>query len=239
VSATEPPSAAPTPTGAALWLLVALPYVVQLLAAGLGVIVVVQLGLMERGGGLFGVPQALLAIGSYVVFGVATWLVARRLGRPLDILAAVRTPLGPALAWSALALVAAFVAAAALEPLFGGAQSQRDAIGSVPGGLPGGVAIGLAAIAAIPGAAITEELYFRGLLLGALDRRLGTAAAIVGSAGAFGLAHFQPAAFPTLAVLGVILAVLRLRTASTLPCIAVHMANNAIALTAVIVMASA
>jgi membrane protease YdiL (CAAX protease family) len=91
------------------------------------------------------------------------------------------------------------------------------------------IAIAISAVTVIIGAALTEELYFRGLLYGQLAARYGAAAAIAGSAGIFGLAHFQPDAFPTLFALGLILAFLRLRTASFWPGFALHAINNAAA----------
>ncbi|MGA0122803.1 MAG: type II CAAX prenyl endopeptidase Rce1 family protein, partial [Gaiellales bacterium] len=54
-------------------------------------------------------------------------------------------------------------------------------------------------------------------------------AAVIVSAGAFGLVHFQPDAFPTLFALGLILGLLRLRTRSIWPPIVLHAANNGLA----------
>ena len=79
------------------------------------------------------------------------------------------------------------------------------------------------------GAALTEELYFRGLIYGRLDARFGVASAVVGSAGLFGLAHFQPNAFPTLFALGLILGLVRMRSSSVWPGVGIHAANNVFA----------
>jgi membrane protease YdiL (CAAX protease family) len=81
----------------------------------------------------------------------------------------------------------------------------------------------------VGGAALTEELYFRGLLYGRLDARFGVASAVVGSAGLFGLVHFQPDAFPTLLALGLILGLVRMRSSSVWPGVGIHAANNVIA----------
>ena len=59
----------------------------------------------------------------------------------------------------------------------------------------------------VGGAPFVEEIFFRGLLLGAL-RRLGTAVAVIVSAAAFALVHMQPLAIPALTVLGIVLALM-------------------------------
>jgi membrane protease YdiL (CAAX protease family) len=57
------------------------------------------------------------------------------------------------------------------------------------------------------GAPIVEELFFRGLVLRALERRFGETLAIVGSALLFGLAHPQPLPAKALALVMISLAV--------------------------------
>lgn len=225
--------------GPSKWLLLALPFVAQLGFVGLGAAALQRVTDRRKGAmDFYDLPQALLIFASYVVFGVATLLVARRLGPPCRVLAVNRTPLVHALGLSALALIIGIAAAAALEPIFHGAASQKVELGVFPGTPAATVAIIISFVTVIGGAAITEELYFRGLLLGAIDGRLGAAAAITASAGVFGLVHFQPAAFPTLFALGLVLGVLRVRTRSVWPGIGVHAANNGLALTAVLLAAS-
>jgi membrane protease YdiL (CAAX protease family) len=84
------------------------------------------------------------------------------------------------------------------------------------------------------GAPVVEELFFRGLLFRSLERRLGTGGGVVGSGVLFGLAHPQslPAnglilAMICLAALGVVLAVLAVRTGRLGACIVAHAAFNA------------
>ena len=83
------------------------------------------------------------------------------------------------------------------------------------------------------GAPIVEELFFRGLLLRSLQRRLGNAPAVVLSAVAFGIAHGS--ALPldavvlvmlSLTVFGAVLAVLALRTGRLGPSIVAHSVFN-------------
>lgn len=217
------------PQGALLWFLVALPIVLQLAITALGIAVVGALIDLPERMAFYSLPQAAVVLGAYVVFGAATLLVARRIGPVREVLAVRRTPLLPGLGLAALGLVAGLAIAAILEPIFHGAESQNLDPGPFPGTTAAAVAAVLSAISVVIGASVTEELYFRGLLYGRLDLRFARAAAVVGSAGAFGLAHFQPDAFPTLFALGLILGLLRMRTGSIWPAVGLHAANNGIA----------
>ncbi|MGI8984583.1 MAG: CPBP family intramembrane glutamic endopeptidase [Acidimicrobiales bacterium] len=83
------------------------------------------------------------------------------------------------------------------------------------------------------GAPIVEELFFRGLLLRSLQRRVPDWAAVTGSAVAFGIAHGSalPAdavilVMVSLTIFGAILAVLAIRTGRLGPSIVTHAAFN-------------
>ncbi len=217
------------PSGALLWLLVALPIVLQLAITSLGIALVDAFAELPAQMAFYSLPQAAVVLGAYVVFGGATLLVARRIGPLREILAVRRTPLGPALGLAALGLVAGLAIAALLEPIFHGAESQNLDPGPFPATTTAAVAAVCSAVSVVIGASVTEELYFRGLLYGRLDVRFARAAAVVGSAGAFGLLHFQPDAFPTLFALGLILGLLRMRTGSIWPSVGLHAANNGLA----------
>ncbi len=221
--------ARPPLRGPALWALVALPIVLQLVVTTVGIAVVGSLIDLPPRMAFFNLPQQSVVVVAYVVFGFATLLVARRLGSPGDLLALRRTPIGPAIALTALGLVAGLAIAALLEPIFHGAASQNLDPGPFPGTATALAAAALASLSVVVGASVTEELYFRGLLYGQLVARFARAAAVIGSAGAFGLVHFQPDAFPTLFALGLILGLLRLRTRSIWPPIVLHAANNGLA----------
>jgi membrane protease YdiL (CAAX protease family) len=82
------------------------------------------------------------------------------------------------------------------------------------------------AVIAIP--AVTEELLFRGLLLPGLARRYGAAAGLALSSVLFGLVHAVPVAIVYAAIAGAVLGLVRMRTRSVLPCIAMHGAFNAV-----------
>lgn len=82
------------------------------------------------------------------------------------------------------------------------------------------------AVVAIP--AVSEELFFRGLLQPALTRRYGVGVGVGVSALLFGLVHGVPAGIVVAFVAGLLLGLVRLRTGSVLPCVALHGAFNAV-----------
>lgn len=83
-------------------------------------------------------------------------------------------------------------------------------------------------------APLVEELIFRGVLLSGLMRRMKTGWAVAISALVFGCVHlpdfkFAWYAIPTLVLLGVVLAWLRLHSRSLWPAVTAHAANNLVA----------
>lgn len=221
--------------GLSLWLLLALPLVVQFGFVALAASLASRVVEMPTGAtSFYNLPQASILFVAYLVFGGAIWLVARRVGSPRATLAIRRTPLSRAVALGVIALVVGVGVSAALDQIFHGSASQKIELGPFPGTPASLIAIVLSAITIIGAAALTEELYFRGLLYGQLDRRWGLASAVVGSAGLFGLAHFEPNAFPSLFALGLVLGLLRMRTNSFWPGVGVHAANNLLAFVALL-----
>ena len=77
------------------------------------------------------------------------------------------------------------------------------------------------------GSPLFEELFFRGLLLRTLMKRVGPPLAIVITGLLFALAHFEAVQFAGLAVFGIVLGVLAWRTQRLAASIAAHMAFNA------------
>lgn len=78
------------------------------------------------------------------------------------------------------------------------------------------------------GAPLVEELFFRGLFLRALQKRgLPDWAAVVMSAAVFGAVHFQLLQFVGLFAIGLVLAVMAVRTGRLGMSIATHMGFNA------------
>lgn len=97
--------------------------------------------------------------------------------------------------------------------------------------------IALAALVVI-GAPLVEEIFFRGVLMGAL-RRLGTAVAVLVSSVAFAFVHFgQLLAMPAFVVLGVVLGLLTLGRKRLGPAIVTHATFNAITMAVLLAPAS-
>jgi membrane protease YdiL (CAAX protease family) len=88
------------------------------------------------------------------------------------------------------------------------------------------------AIAVAVMAPVIEELFFRGLVLRSLERRFGTAWAVVGSSVAFGGAHLQLVQLPALIAVGLVFGILRVRSGRLGPGIVAHAAFNAVAVVA-------
>ncbi len=95
---------------------------------------------------------------------------------------------------------------------------QIDSLGSA-------IAVPLAVVA-IP--AVSEELLFRGLLLPGLAKRYGQGTGLALSSLLFGAMHVVPIAVVYASVAGLLLGLVRLRTRSVLPSIAMHGAFNAV-----------
>lgn len=95
----------------------------------------------------------------------------------------------------------------------------------------GAVMVGLVVVA-VP---LVEELVFRGVLLDALRERVGAVGAVLVTAGLFGLMHVEPSIVVATTLLGGVLGVLRLRSDSIWPPVALHAANNGLAVVAILV----
>jgi membrane protease YdiL (CAAX protease family) len=156
-------------------------------------------------------------------------------------------PPGFGFAMPAAAYCIAAVALGLVVPLIGGKLTELLAHGhAVPqdvkqlgGGASTGFRIALTLVVASVGP-LVEELLFRGVLLSALLRRLRTGWAVLASAVLFALVHLPDLrwlwyALPNLALLGVVLAWLRLRSGSLWPAVLAHAINNLLAMLALFV----
>jgi len=99
----------------------------------------------------------------------------------------------------------------------------------------------LLAVMTVLGAPIVEEWLFRGVVFRALDAglgarwgRRGTAAAVGLSALIFALAHAEWLQLPGLFFLGVVLAVVVLRSQRLVPAVATHVGFNALTMTSLV-----
>ncbi len=78
--------------------------------------------------------------------------------------------------------------------------------------------------------AICEEILFRGLIYGSLERKIGVKKAIIISGLLFGAFHLYPAKMLTTGILGMFFAFVVYKTGSIYPAILIHFLNNALAL---------
>lgn len=79
-------------------------------------------------------------------------------------------------------------------------------------------------------APIAEELFFRGMLYPVLRRRWSSQVAIVVNGLLFALIHFIPILIPGLFLVGIVLAWVRERSGSLIPCMLVHALQNTVVL---------
>lgn len=100
----------------------------------------------------------------------------------------------------------------------------------------GGWGLPVLAVAVVVVAPVVEEVFFRGLLLGAFRDRWGVPVAIAASSVVFGVTHFQPLQFPGLTLAGLVFAVLAVRAGRLGPAIWAHAGFNAA--TVVVLVAS-
>lgn len=78
-------------------------------------------------------------------------------------------------------------------------------------------------------APLTEELFYRGMLLRGFVPRYGIARAMVFSSALFALVHVYPVRIPGAMLIGLLLAWLAVRTASIWPGVFAHLLNNGLA----------
>lgn len=141
--------------------------------------------------------------------------------------------LWPTVGWAALALVAYYIFQAVWISLLN-LQNETDEITNKLKDDPTTATVALIAVFAVVIAPIVEETFFRGYVFTALRTSIPTGWAAVITGVIFGAVHGfgSPIGFlPPLAVLGVVLCLVYWKTGSLLPCIALHLTNNAIALT--------
>lgn len=75
-------------------------------------------------------------------------------------------------------------------------------------------------------APVVEEIFYRGLVQGAMQRRLGLWPGLLLTSLAFGAAHLQPLQFPALALAGLAFGLLAKRSGRLGPAITAHVAFN-------------
>jgi membrane protease YdiL (CAAX protease family) len=179
------------------------------------------------------------AVGGAIQYAVILGIVLV-IARGLDLreVFALRRP--PSLAVAAGLIVAALVTVWVVSYAIGTVLDAGKDQGLVPDHWEprhaGAFAANFVVVALV--APVVEELTFRGFGVSGLAAILGPAWAIVGVGIAFGVWHGLVIAFPVLAILGAILAVLRVRTASVYPSMVAHAIFNGVALVAAVTIGS-
>jgi membrane protease YdiL (CAAX protease family) len=137
------------------------------------------------------------------------------------------------LGWCALAPLALLVALPIdygyhhlLRSFFGVHREIGDSLVEPFASAGYGLGIQLFSIAIMPG--VWEELAFRGLIMGQLQRSVGAREAIVLSSLLFGIIHLAWFSLPYLVGIGLILALLRQRSGSLVPGMMLHAAHNGV-----------
>jgi sodium transport system permease protein len=105
-----------------------------------------------------------------------------------------------------------------------GAEKIEELINGLLAGY--GMTVTVMLVGVLPG--ICEEIFFRGSMVAGLQRGIGPIGAICVSAFLFAASHGSPDRFLPQCVLGVLLAVLVLRSGSILPGMLVHALHNAV-----------
>ena len=93
-----------------------------------------------------------------------------------------------------------------------------------------GIGVPLLIVMVVVAAPLVEELVYRGLLQGALVRRIGRLSGLVVAAAFFALIHFRPVEYPGLFVAGLVFGACALVAGRLGPAIAAHIGFNAIGL---------
>jgi uncharacterized protein len=183
--------------------------------------------------------SATLAI--YLAFGAGIAVALRRLRAPLAFLG-LRWPTLRDVSLTILLLIPWYLGiifvSAASALIFNGGRVVPSNSRLIFVQRPGGIGLLLLALLVTAVAApICEEVFFRGMLFRLLRTRVPLWAAVLLSAMAFGLAHASPAVsaalLPTFMYMGIVLAVVYVRTGWLTNNILLHAASNAIATLAV------
>jgi hypothetical protein len=90
-----------------------------------------------------------------------------------------------------------------------------------------GSGIAVLVVSVVFGAPFVEELFFRGLMYGALDRRWNALVAVVGASATWAVLHLEPVQFAGLFLFGLVLGELVRRTGRLGPSMWTHVGFNA------------
>jgi len=177
-----------------------------------------------------------IAIGSYALMLVPALAMARAARRHgVSFWQAVglrRFRVGQTLGLTVLVVLGGFVGTAAYATIAGamGVAVQGNAADLAKGFGAGPLEIVIAFVLVGVVAPFVEEVTFRGIVFPSLKSAWGTVPAVLLSGGIFGVVHLQPTIAVPLALIGVVLALVFLRTRSLWSAIVAHCAFNTVSL---------
>jgi hypothetical protein len=117
-----------------------------------------------------------------------------------------------------------------------GDQDVEEAARSLVGRADGSLDVGALILITVVGAPIIEEVFFRGLLQGALTDQFKRIAAVTVAATIFAATHLQALQFPALLLVGLVHGLLVVRTQRIAPAIWSHVAFNAVTVYALLTL---
>jgi len=171
------------------------------------------------------------AVGSIVIYLILLGIVVYGIGGGLqraEFFALRRPGSWPrALGWIAGGYLAIFVGAGLLLVALDAGDEQGLTSDEWDSSRAGAYAANFLAVAVV--GPVVEELVYRGAGMSLLSR-FGAPVAVIATSLAFGLGHGLLLALPALVVFGLVTAVVRLRTDSVYPCMAIHCLFNATSL---------
>jgi membrane protease YdiL (CAAX protease family) len=173
---------------------------------------------------------ALTIVQDALLVGAAVWAVRRVLRRVTPAMFGLRpAAVGSALGWTAAIYGGFWFASAVLLAIFG-APPDQEIVRDLKETEALGILFGFAVLTCVV-APLAEELFFRGFMFSALAARIGVWASALVTGTVFGLIHLSGSPLLgvlVLSVFGVGLCLLYWKTASLLPCLALHAAHNGI-----------
>jgi membrane protease YdiL (CAAX protease family)/NAD-dependent dihydropyrimidine dehydrogenase PreA subunit len=191
-------------------------------------------GIQALPGGLAGAPvwAGVTLLVYDVALGALLWFLARRNGATM--FAAFRLDVRPEAGNALLGLVVAFgcwlfsIAYRAAALFFGITPPASAGVDLARTFGPGALGLVLTVLVVALAGPLLEEVLLRGVVLGAVARKLGPWPAIVGCALAFALLHASLWSLLPLTVLGVGLGWLAVRSRSLWPAVIAHVLYNAV-----------
>lgn len=208
---------------------------------GIILVVAILIGLARANRAFYRANQETIslsvALAVYLAFGAGLLAALRRLRAPITFLG-LRWPTLFDLGLTMLLLIPWYlgiiIVSTASALLFNGGRVVPGNSRLIFVGHPGGIGVLLLALLVTAVAApLCEEVFFRGMLFRLLRTRVPLWAAVLLSAIAFGLAHASPAVsaalLPTFMYMGIVLAVVYVRTGWLTNTILLHGLSNAVA----------